>query len=344
MLWGKMNILYLVDKKTYNTKMSRVRFHGMEAISNRPDTNLLIRGKGWKNFSGCKNIDKEYGDKDILVWYKPLDMDGYDKVKKPKCIRYNEMWNKEWTAKEIRKSNSGLVICHHFNDIHKYNGLLNPDKFKLVHNPHCADTRYFKPYFNHNEKNIDVLLVGITSKKFYPLRYKIKKKVLPILKEKGFNAKLYSHPGYEKANLREIDKQVIKYAKTISRSKIVITCASKYKYALAKYPEIAMCRTAICASIPNENKEWYKNHVIGISNELSSKTITNKIIWYLSHKKKLKHITNIGYEENLKHRKQQDYARRFVFMAQEYLDGKMNNYDFTKNPERYLNGGDDDYK
>ena len=44
-----INILYLVDKSIYLTKMSRVRFHAMKALGEI--TNLVYWGPGWLRYS-----------------------------------------------------------------------------------------------------------------------------------------------------------------------------------------------------------------------------------------------------------------------------------------------------
>ena len=49
---SKLNLLYLVDRKTYLTKMSRVRFHGMEELGKI--TNLVWSGPGWRGY----NVDQ----------------------------------------------------------------------------------------------------------------------------------------------------------------------------------------------------------------------------------------------------------------------------------------------
>jgi len=77
-----INILYLVDKKTYLTKMSRVRFHGIEELSKI--TNLKIHGPGWDNYENTRsvshNIRKLKKDFDIVIAYKPLDLINFSEI------------------------------------------------------------------------------------------------------------------------------------------------------------------------------------------------------------------------------------------------------------------------
>ncbi|MCP3683532.1 MAG: hypothetical protein GY861_12665 [bacterium] len=313
-----MKILVLWNKKTWDTKMSPVRRDAVLALQKHHEVELKITGPGWEGFSGCANVDSKYKP-DLVFWYKPLGMKDYDKVKAPKCLSFNEMWDREWTKKEIVESNSELVVCHHLNDIPKYRGKL-PPKFKLVNVPHCAEKRIFKNY--ELKKDIDVLLVGVRSKRFYPLRNKIFKGVLPILKSKDYRVGHHKHPGYKLKGLDAINRQVVEYAKAINRAKIVVTCSSVYKYALAKYVEIPMCRSVLCGDIPGENQEWYRKWMLEISNEISAEDIAKKIIKVLKNPEHLNILKRKGYQENLNKRTQEDYANRFVGIATDFLKGK----------------------
>ena len=76
----KLNILYLENKKTYLTKMSRVRFHGIEALSKI--TNLVYSGNNWNNYDNeldvqinINNISKKLNVVfDLVIVYKPHEL------------------------------------------------------------------------------------------------------------------------------------------------------------------------------------------------------------------------------------------------------------------------------
>ncbi len=331
-----MRILFLCSKKIYTSKMSRVRFHGIGAIGRHPDVILKIDGPGWDGFMDAEISEQKFKP-DLVIWYKPLDIPGYDKVKTPKCIRYNEMWDPRWTEKEIVESRSELVICHHFNDIPRYVDILDPKQYKLVHNPHCGETNIFKDY--NQEKTVDVLLVGVLSKNVYPLRERAYNKIAKHIRSNGFTFQRHKHPGYKLKGLESINKQVKEYAKAINRAKIVITDASTYKYALAKYVEIPLCNTAIAGNIPHENQAWFRKFLIELNNDKPAKNLADKVCAYLTSGE-WKKLAKIGHNENLKYRTQEDYARRFINIANDYLSGKMEGYYFRKDSGKYLNGGD----
>jgi hypothetical protein len=309
-----MKILYFIKKSNWTTKMSCARRHQIKAIGRHPEVELVISGNGWDNFAGARVVEKQVKP-DIVHAYKPLDISGYDNIKSPRVIAYNEMWDKEWTLKEIHGSKSDIVICHHGQEAAIYRKFL-PGK-TVVHIPHCAEKTVFKDY--GLKKDIDVLYTGISSKKFYPLRRKFKKHVQPILLKRGYGFQIFKHPGYRLKNLKAIDRHLVQYAKALNRAKIVVTCSSKYKYALAKYAEIPLCRTALCADVPKENQEWYRKWMIVVGQETPPDRIADKLIGYLKRPKDLEKKTKFGYEENLKCRTMEYYADRFVKVVKECI-------------------------
>ncbi len=75
----KLNILYLVSKKYYLQKMSRVRFHGCQALSEI--SNFKYWGLGWegyqKQLTVQENIDQLGKPFDIVFAYKPLELKSF---------------------------------------------------------------------------------------------------------------------------------------------------------------------------------------------------------------------------------------------------------------------------
>ena len=177
-----MHILFLVPYKGpngYLNKMSRVRFHGMEAVGKLVD--LTYWGNDWEywdnSLSVKENIEKVDGEKpDLIVTYKPLEMKGIKDVDIPVCLRYNESYDWEWTTKEIDESGAEFVVFHHENDLYipmsKYQEHYG-DKVKCVYVPHCAEKSIYKKM--DIQKECDVLLIGAVGYRsklgsHYPLR------------------------------------------------------------------------------------------------------------------------------------------------------------------------------
>ena len=78
----KLNILYLCAHYFYKNKMSRVRFHSIDAISKI--TNLTYSGPGWSNWNDKLTVDENISNMginpDMILVYKPLgniDSDQY---------------------------------------------------------------------------------------------------------------------------------------------------------------------------------------------------------------------------------------------------------------------------
>jgi hypothetical protein len=306
-----MKILYLCNKNTYDTKMSRVRFHSIDAISKITD--LTYSGVGWSNYDESltvqENVNRIYGSNspDLIIGYKPLDLKSFASVNVPKCVRYNEMWDIGWTNKEISDSNADIVICHHKNDMKNYQKIED----KMINISHCADSAIYKDY--GLEKKYDVLFTGAVGR-HYPFRQRLRK-VIPKLKEHVV-CKVLGHPG---GNLNKSRGFVLEdYAKLINSSKIALTCSSRYKYRLGKYAEIPMCGSIVAADLPDEDQDFFKKFMLVISPKMNDEEIVDKILNCLKDEEGMKRKILEGIELN-KEYTQEKYAERFVRLVGEKL-------------------------
>ena len=138
-----IKVLFLCDNKYWKRKMSRVRFHAANAILNHKN---IIGAKDGPGFPGWKSVPAsiEKHSPDIIFWFKPLEMQGFDKVSIPRVISYNEMYDKAVTAREISQSGSDLIVCHLSNDIPHYSDLFKDRKFINLH--HCINPSIFRDY------------------------------------------------------------------------------------------------------------------------------------------------------------------------------------------------------
>lgn len=311
-----MKVAYICDKNHYLKKMSRVRFHSMQAIEKMlTKRNFVWTGPNWENFDNSKSVDENLNNidfkPDIIVGYKPLEIKGFADSKYPKCVRYNEMYDAEWTTKEINESNTDVVICHHKNDHEDWKDIKLQKTVKFLNIPHCAERSIFKDY--KLPKTHDILLVGainVTTKlgQHYPLR----QKMLEVLADMSDDYKVgvYQHPGYVLGDAHE-NRYAIDFAKAINSAKICVTCSGAPKSRFGKYVEIPACRTAIAADIPNEEQETFKKFVIEINVDDSNNTIINKLKKYLDDEKELDKISYRGWMLMQKYT-QDWYASMFI--------------------------------
>ena len=313
-----MHILYLCSKNTYLTKMSRVRFHGIRALSKL--VNVHYSGAGWSDYNTeltvQQNIDNITKNKninfDIVFAYKPLELKNFKDVKIPKAIRYNEMYDINWTLKEIRESGSELVICHHLNDCEQYQKMNIPN-IKFVYVGHCAEKTIFKNY--NIQPEYDILIAGCISK-HYPLRNKFLK-LLPYLKKK-YKCHQHPHPGYDLSDAHT-DRYLKEMAIAINKARITLTDTGLPRSRYGKYIEIPMCGTsAICGDLPNDNADDY-SYVIEVTNEMSLQDILNKICYYLDNEDKRLEKVEKGIEFSNNYT-QEHYAERLLKEINDFLN------------------------
>jgi len=326
---NNFKIVYFVDLDIFINKMSRVRFWPIIELVKKKNVETIFFGPGWpkynKNISIQQNILNLNINFNFVIWYKPLSVnfDKNIKFKFPTCIRYNEMWDKEWTVKEINSTYSDLIICHHLNDYDIYKKLMPNKRFKYL--AHQANFDVFNN--KNNVRNIDILLSGRNKIKHYPLKCKlfsiIKKYKNTLLKK--YNIYEHVHPGYNN-NLSYTDINQKKYSELLNKSKIAVSCTSKYNYRLGKYVEIPMCGTVILGDIPYEDKGNFKKFVIEVNLEMDEKIIIQKIIDALENKDELQKKAELGYKWSLKYTSR-NYADNLLYL--------MQNFDSSTNKEKH---------
>jgi hypothetical protein len=288
-----MNLLYIIDRDQYINKMSRVRFHAIEALSKL--TNIIIWGPNWRRYnineSLTLNINKLNLNIDGVICYKPSSVIGFCDLTCLKIMTYNEMWDETYTLKEINDARPNLVICHHENDMKRYRYEIYKNincYTKFVHIHHSANSDIF--YDRKENKTIDILLVGSVGR-HYPLRQRFEK-IIKMMPSK-FVCIQYKHPGYIHANAFT-DIYLKDFAENMSKSKICLTCTSRYKYLLGKLIEIPMCGSVIASDLPAQNIKLFEEMMIVISNEMTDEEIVNKLVYYLENNEELEIKKNLG--------------------------------------------------
>jgi hypothetical protein len=308
-----IKVLFLCDKKYWERKMSRVRFHAANAILNHKEIKGIKDGPGFPGWKDVPTSVKKHSP-DIVFWFKPLGMKGYDQINVPRVISYNEMYNVESTADEITKSGSGLVICHLANDMPKFSHLSK--KHKFINLSHCIEPSIFRDY--EQKKVYDILLTGVMANSVYPLRTRIRN----LVKDGKFanlKTKTLRHPGYR---ISDVNSQVISYAKELNKAKVVISCSSKYKYALAKYSEIPACNSLLIADIPDERQAFFNKFIVPIDMSFSDDKIINTIKKWVRSDKEREERTKLGMELTVARYTQAHYAERFHRAITRYLSEK----------------------
>ena len=309
-----MKILFLANRETYLTKMSRVRFHGIRALEKIADVRYW--GLNWPNYNEKltvqENLDNMQETFDICIAYKPLELKNFKDINIPKCIRYNEMYDIRWTLREIKESGASLVICHHLNDCEKYQKMNIPG-IKFVYVGHCAEKTIFKNY--NIPKEYDILIAGCISP-HYPLRNKFLR-LLPKLREK-YSCHQHPHPGYDLTDAHT-DRYLKEMALAINKARITLTDTGLPRSRYGKYIEIPMCETsAICGDLPDDNADDY-SYVIEVTNSMTEQEIFDKISYYLDNENKRLEKVQKGIEFANNYT-QEHYAERLLKEIKEYLN------------------------
>jgi hypothetical protein len=279
---------------------------------------LTWSGNNWKNYNNSLSVQenveiiyKNQENPDVVVAYKPLEFKEYSKTEAIKCIRYNEMYDVEWTKKEINESGAEIIVCHHLNDMKQYQEIYKDTNIKFFNVPHSAEKTIFKDY--NLTKEVDILLVGsifyVSSLgDHYPLRQRMSNLLSKI--DSKYKCGVFPHPGGDLSAAHN-DVYAKQFAMAMNSSKICVTCSGTPKSRFGKYVEIPMCATAIAADLPGEQQEEINKFLIEINMTMSDDEIINKLTYFLENEDKLQEKINFGLEYAEQYT-QEKYAKRFM--------------------------------
>ena len=310
-----MRILHLVPKELYDTKMSRVKFHAMDAIGKL--TTLKYDGPGWPGYKGIKPACDSFKPDLIISYWAISDTPKEIGITIPLCIIRNEMYDIKKSLPIVQRTNPDISIYHYANDMKLWKGKTGNTTY--INLPQCGEKTIFKDY--GLPKKYDLLVVGVLSSGVYPFRTRLNGIADSYLSKK-WKYRRRRHPGYNKTKASN-NAEPISYARMINESKITLACTSKFKYALGKYVEIPMCNSVLAGDIPDERQDFFKSFMLTLNTGDSNEVIINKIESLLRNESELKKRSKKGMDEMLANYTHEHYAKRFLSKIDAYLGGKL---------------------
>jgi spore maturation protein CgeB len=229
-----------------------------------------------------------------------------------KCSRADEVYSSRCEDGFI-KYNIDLVIFHHLNDMIKMSKRVDFRGIYVENIPRLVETSIFRDF---GEKKIyDLLLIGHTNRNVYPFRCRLG----DIVKSRVFNKYVKStvrHPGYEIASPMKVQEN---FSREINKAKIVITCSSKFKYALSKYVEVPRSHALLAADLPDERHSFYSSYMLVLDPNDSDASICSALLYWLIHDSEREELTKKGYDLVSKERNSTVYANNFVNIVSKYF-------------------------
>lgn len=316
-----MRLLFLVNHEGPNGftgKMSRVRFSQVAAMEEREEFVVHKSGPGWPDWDDSQTptenvhrLHKEWTFDLALVY----NVEGLEKGPIPYATSFNEADDHQKVDRYVYGNAIELVIFHHQNDMPHYNHW-DKDGIYRAHIYHCADEKVYHDY--GLPKTIDILVAGNLNRYYYPHRWRLKTLAEKWFAKRNYKVKVLDHPGYTLPP-RENTFVGEDFAKIINQSKIVFTCSMRYHYALAKYSEIALCRSLAAGDIPDERKEFFQQTVLELAPWMTDEEIVRKVEDVLDDPAKLKHLTTDSYDLNAQQCTMNVYAYQFYNTALKFL-------------------------
>lgn len=312
----KLKILYSTVNQRNYVKENREYFKKELSMLPEVEVHFVTEGGEINQIISNLNFMPDFIFIDDLKKAKPIT--GLDNIDIPKGFLYTDVHGNHDYFYNFESTNKIDLIFSLYRDGFKRFHPNYLDKFVWL--PHHVYTPVFHDY--KYEKVIDYLLMGVLSKKTYPFRSKIVKRMRNM-----DNFVYYKHPGYRYFSEEEKAKALIgvNYAKEINKAKIFLTDDSIYNYPIAKYFEVAACNTLILGSGSEELRDLGfidKKTMV----EINEDNFLKKAKYYLENEKERKVIAKEGYDMVRKYHRTKDRVREFVDCISIFI-GKEKIYD-----------------
>jgi len=324
-----MNFLHLVPRAVYEKKMARERMRWMDYVSGQVSQvghKVSTTGPGWpdwdENNGVGRNIDKcmerQTGEQkaQLVVAY---EMGEVKHSPIPTCVIIQEAYDRPKTLRTIREVDAKLVVFTYANEMPQYRDELESEGRAVVTIPHSGDEGCFMDY--RLKKDIDVLVVGNMNREIYPFRVRLANLAWRELRKRGYRVEWIRHPGYVLPSESGIVGEA--YARKLNQARLVVTCTSRYKYALAKLVEIPLCFALPVSDVPNDRAEFFEKTTLHVEPWMLDREILSVMENVLDDEEDWAVRTLRAREMTEARLTMKDWAERFVFWARRKIVGEM---------------------
>lgn len=320
-----MNFLHLVPKWTYDTKMARERFRWMDYVHEQVlpyGHGVHTTGPGWsdwnENATMVQNLNlyqQSRHKEEQAHFIVAYDVEGIaTDCPIPVCVVIQEAYNRPKTLKTIHDVDAKLVIFTYANEMPQYQAELEAEGRDVVAIPHSADDRCFKDY--GEEKLIDVLIVGSMNQTIYPFRNRLARLAWRDLRKRGYRVEWLKHPGYTIPPKAGLIGEA--YARKINQAKLVVTCTSRYRYALGKLCEIPLCRALPVSDLPADRQKFFSQTMLNVEPWMLDREILTKIEDVLDDEDDLAARIKLAHDKIEFRLVMKYWAERFIYWARRH--------------------------
>lgn len=263
-----MNVLFLVPKLVFDTKMARERFVWMQAVQAQVAPHGVDTwGPGWPKWDESKTPDdnvatymhERSGDREAHPHFiVPYMVRPFVTTTIPRVVILQEAYNRPKVLAEIRAVDAKLVIFTYANEMPQFQAELEAEGRVVKSIGHCADDHLYQVLGSTLEatRTVDVLIVGNMNQAIYPFRNRLARLAWRDLRKRGYRVSWLPHPGYTlppKAGVVGPE-----YVARLNSAKLVVTCTSRFKYALTKLAEIPLCGALPVSDVPGERERFFE--------------------------------------------------------------------------------------
>jgi hypothetical protein len=321
-----VNVLFLVPKAVSDQKMARERFAWMRAVQEQVAPHgVHTTGPGWPDWQddltpvdnltfylAARKNDRE-AQPHLVV---PYEVEGLRGAPIPVCLILQEAYNRPKTLRLLAETDPKIVVFTYANEMLQYQAELEAAGRQVWNLPHCADDSVFVD--QGRPRIYDVLIVGNMNQTVYPFRNRLARLAWRGLRKRGYRVKWLPHPGYvlpPKAG----GFVGAEYAALLGSSKLVVTCTSRYRYALCKLAEIPLCGALPVSDLPYDRQKFFSQTLLHVEPWMLDAEIQQAMEDVLDDEDEWRRRVKLAHDKIEARLLMKFWAERFIYWGRRFL-------------------------
>jgi len=338
-----MRLLYICPYLMWLRRVSASRRHDMEAVANHGGVEFHYSGVGWPDWdnklTGVQNIKRLMPNIDAVIGYK-IEGTRIGGVRIPAVRDYRSIGSNYLLVEKLQEAwhgigglpgipfwqqmvdrRVGLCVLSHANDRPR---LEEAEKrgiaVEVIH--HCAESAVFgAARRSWRGRDIPVVLTGTIGREHYPLRARWRDLQGKVSVAIGTPVHCHARPPHLAKNLAEANQYVQEYADLLGRAKVVLGCSSRYRYALARFPEAAAAGAVHVSDMPDDDvfRDGLGKHIVEVDPEANDAELVGAVRTAMEDDGGLEERSEAAWRLWREAYTQEHFAERFVAAVERCL-------------------------
>lgn len=288
-----LRVLFVLARALYDGMTDAYLMEQLEACDRHPGMNCSVWGPGFVGFNGAQTLEENIAARHgaaghyHIHFFQPGEPHVLLAPEPPlgvkRAQRFNEDWN-SYNSALWQRLRIDIVMFSFAQDMFesavRFAGAGLYDGSVFVHAPMAADPLLFDAGDDVAEnKSSAGILAGAKDPYCYPMRTRL----AGMVQRGALPGTVRAHPGYIMPTPELRHRQRLNFSAALRAAKLSYVTSSHYRYRLQKFSEVALSRTLLVGTLPQEREELFRDIMVELREDDTDAYIATIVRWWLEH-------------------------------------------------------------